>query len=880
MDGKGEDNTAQTKSGNAQRFCLGPSFPCFQKITLYETRARLYLIGSNNDETSHGVIKIDRTERRELVLTEDKMVYDARQLRELLVMIDSTSKTNNKPSGLRKLATGCAIFGFVRFLEGYYIILITNARKVALIGCHSVYKVEDTVIIPIPNDSVRVVNSDESRYLKIFQNVDTSSNFYFSYTYDLTNTLQYNMQLLSHISIAPYSHHEIAVRMLEANRRNYCSKFVWNHVLLQPIIDLVNPDWVLPVIHGYIEQSNVSVYCCPVYVTLIARRSCCYAGTRYLKRGANDQGNVANEVETEHTTHIATTLVTDLGQFTSYVSMRGSVPCPWSQEASATVPKPSIKMDKADPYASMAAQHFNELFARYGTPVVVLNLVKEREKRKRERILSEQLQTAVKYLNQFLPPDHYIHYVAWDMAKFAKSHQSNVIDKLEQIAEQMIHKTGYFHNGRGFADNELHSNSRVNVGRQGYSDCVPGREQTGIVRVNCVDCVDRTNTAQFMIHKRALGYQLYTLGIISSPHLPFDTDLLRMFEEMFENHGDTIAQQYGGSHLVHRIRTYRHIATPWALPSRDMLQSVSRYYSNAFTDNDKQMAINLFVGAYQPHKERLHLWELTTDYYLHHLLAADRLQPEDLPGYTNWCHPEILDCLPLPLPPPQLLWKKDYKADDEMKHEAMDSFTEYYQPLRLTLFEEDYCCNMPRTRGVSDSSPFVVKDRKLVRQSGEASQKVFATTQHRKSTEDITDSGEDGSDDEPAEKLRRGALSMKSSVNITKRKDIDPFSCKNFYGLRLRSPDSVDAELYDKYCLINYLACHAKEEYVTKENIQQHATTFVVSQYFTGDSTQNTVPPGVSLDSLCLYEDNVRLVPDGPQEPSRQDKLLYEMMGW
>ena len=65
-----------------------------------------------------------------------------------------------------------------------------------------------------------------------------------------------------------------------------------------------------------------------------------------------------------------------------------------------------------------------------------------------------------------------------------------------------------------------------------------------------------------------------------------------------------------------------------------------------------------------------------------------------------------------------------------------------------------------------------MKDRKLVRQSGEASQKVFATTQHRKSTEDITDSGEDGSDDEPAEKLRRGALSMKSSVNITKRKDV------------------------------------------------------------------------------------------------------------
>lgn len=35
-----------------------------------------------------------------------------------------------------------------------------------------------------------------------------------------------------------------------------------------------------------------------------------------------------------------------------------------------------VLVDKADPYASMAAQHFNELFERYGTPVIALNLVK------------------------------------------------------------------------------------------------------------------------------------------------------------------------------------------------------------------------------------------------------------------------------------------------------------------------------------------------------------------------------------------------------------------------------------------------------------------------------------------------------------------------
>lgn len=53
--------------------------------------------------------------------------------------------------------------GFVRFLEGYYIVLITKQRKMADIGGHSVYKIEDTTMIYIPNDSVRVTHPDEAR---------------------------------------------------------------------------------------------------------------------------------------------------------------------------------------------------------------------------------------------------------------------------------------------------------------------------------------------------------------------------------------------------------------------------------------------------------------------------------------------------------------------------------------------------------------------------------------------------------------------------------------------------------------------------------------------------------------------------------------------
>jgi hypothetical protein len=44
-----------------------------------------------------------------------------------------------------------------------------------------------------------------------------------------------------------------------------------------------------------------------VYVTLIARRSRYFAGARYLKRGVNDEGNVANEVETEQIVYEANT---------------------------------------------------------------------------------------------------------------------------------------------------------------------------------------------------------------------------------------------------------------------------------------------------------------------------------------------------------------------------------------------------------------------------------------------------------------------------------------------------------------------------------------------------------------------------------------------
>ena len=65
------------------------------------------------------------------------------------------------------------------------------------------------------------------------------------------------------------------------------------------------------------------------------------------------------------------------------------------------------------------------------------------------------------------------------------------------------------------------------AGGYGYHDDYIGRDQTGVLRVNCVDCLDRTNTAQYIVGKCALGHQLYALGVLPEPALPFDCEASR-----------------------------------------------------------------------------------------------------------------------------------------------------------------------------------------------------------------------------------------------------------------------------------------------------------------------------------------------------------------
>lgn len=240
-------------------------------------------------------------------------------------MIDTGNKTTG---GLKKIAYAYGILGFVRFLQDYYVYLITKASVIAVIGGHQVYQIDSVKLLSLSPSKLSERSPDEQRYVDVFCSVDLTKNFYYSYTYDLTHTLQFNM-----LNSGCYS--------------KFNDMFVWNHYLLETgFTQGVSKDspWILPIIHGFIDQTKVSSMGRNIFITLIARRSRQFAGARFLKRGVNDQGYVANEVETEQIVFDGTFMsAPSSSNFTSFVQHRGSIPLFWSQETSNMSPKPPIQ---------------------------------------------------------------------------------------------------------------------------------------------------------------------------------------------------------------------------------------------------------------------------------------------------------------------------------------------------------------------------------------------------------------------------------------------------------------------------------------------------------------------------------------------------------
>ena len=68
---------------------------------------------------------------------------------------------------------------------------------------------------------------------------------------------------------------------------------------------------------------------------------------------------------------------------------------------------------------------------------------------------------------------------------------------------------------------------------------------------------------------------------------------------------------------MNTMETYRKI-NQWTSQPRDIVESFKRYYNNSFLDKQRQEAYNLFLGNYIFAQGQPMLWDLSTDYYLHH----------------------------------------------------------------------------------------------------------------------------------------------------------------------------------------------------------------------------------------------------------------------
>lgn len=599
-----------------------------QRFTIYNATTTMYIVGSNSKESLFRIMEISKDEENDNVVSiieDSNYFYTRKDMIELLNGLDESIE-----GGIHKVAQGYGMLGLIRFTQSYYLCLITKCSQVAILGGHFIYHIDETKLIPLGTNYKRPEKySDEERLLSIFKYMDLGKTFYFSYSYDITNTLQTNfVRNKKKATDLQFGVNTNKVNDL-FNNFEHNERFVWNNLLLKPILD--NPEvatyeWFQPIIHGFIDQANISVYGRNFYITIIARRSHHFAGARFLKRGVNDKGNVANEIETEQI--VSDMLITSFHdpkygfynnpRYTSFVQHRGSIPLYWTQDMNK-LPKPPIQINLNDPFYQSSALHFNDLFHRYGLPIIVLNLIKQKEKQPRELKLNHYFMACIKYLDQFLPEGKKIQYFSFDMSRHSKKNL-DVIGPIQAIAANAMSQIGFFHNGINLSTTKL---------------------QKGIIRTNCIDCLDRTNAAQFIICKEALTHQLRSLKIISeTQNLDYDSDLINVVTEIFHDHGDTIAIQYGGSNLVNTMDSYRRI-NQWSSHTRDMLNSIKRMYSNSFMDSIRQEAINLFLGNYIYEPDKPKLWELQNDYALHNDYSGNGLHGPHK-SYINWYNEAFL----------------------------------------------------------------------------------------------------------------------------------------------------------------------------------------------------------------------------------------------
>ncbi len=230
-------------------------FDKMYKFSVYMTASRFYIIGGDLTDDRFRVLKVDRMgEAGELTVAEDGAVYTKQEMNQLLNTIDDG---NRSTGGLQLKCTTWGLLGFIRFTGPYYMLMITKRSQVAMVGGHYIYQVDGTELVSLAKAPSSRFKQDrhpeESRFLSIFNNLDLSRSFYFSYSYDVTRTLQQNMIR---------ARRRLQGLPLGTPEKEFNDMFVWNHHLLKPVIGTLKRthDWCLPIVHGYVDQASMLLH--------------------------------------------------------------------------------------------------------------------------------------------------------------------------------------------------------------------------------------------------------------------------------------------------------------------------------------------------------------------------------------------------------------------------------------------------------------------------------------------------------------------------------------------------------------------------------------------------------------------------------------------
>ena len=154
----------------AESISFFPKTLNIRRYNLRETSNFFLLFGSDKTRRKAQVLTILKKEDNQKnynlkdIIIEDTRTYDNESYKQYMTELNSRFSPVTM-----KIPTAYGILGFIRFLKGYYIVLITQRKRVAKIGRHSIYTIKDMAVVPLFKQTSKDNRDDENRYLQIFK---------------------------------------------------------------------------------------------------------------------------------------------------------------------------------------------------------------------------------------------------------------------------------------------------------------------------------------------------------------------------------------------------------------------------------------------------------------------------------------------------------------------------------------------------------------------------------------------------------------------------------------------------------------------------------------------------------------------------------------